>query len=244
MRYLMYCSYDGSKYYGFQAQLNQLGIQEVIEKAIKNMTQQKVKIHSAGRTDKGVHAYAQAFHVDLIGDFEIVNLMLALNKRLPEDIRIIKIKTVKKTFHARHDAQAKKYVYKLSKKPLNVFQSKYYTYVANLDYDVMKKAALLFIGTHDFKGFCEKVIGKPTIKTIHSIQVSETSTTLTFTFFGNSFLKYMVRSMMGTLIEIGQNKKKPEVITENLMHPDRTLAGKTAPAKGLYLKKIYYKKVL
>jgi tRNA pseudouridine38-40 synthase len=240
----MYCSYDGSDYYGFQAQLNQLGIQEVIEKAIKNMTQQKVKIHSAGRTDKGVHAYAQAFHVDLLGDFEISNVMIALNKRLPEDIRIIKIKHVQKTFHARHHATAKKYIYKLSKKTLTAFQSKYYVYVPNIDYELMKEASKLFIGTHDFKGFCEEVIGKPTLKTIYDIEIVETSSTMSFIFFGNSFLKYMVRSMMGTLIEIGQHKKQPEVITLNLKNPDRRLAGKTAPAKGLYLKKIYYKKVL
>ena len=244
MRYLMYCSYDGSNYYGFQSQVNHLGIQEVIEKAIKNMTQQKVKIHSAGRTDKGVHAYEQAFHVDLTGDFNLNNMKMALNKRLPEDIRILKIKIVNDTFHARHDAKAKKYVYKLSKKPLNVFESKYYTYIPNLDLDIMKHASTLFIGTHDFKGFCEKVVGKPTIKTIYAINVEETNKTIQFTFFGNSFLKYMVRSMMGTLIEIGQHKKQPDVITRNLSQPDRRLAGKTAPSKGLYLKKIYYKKVL
>ena len=244
MRYLMYCSYDGSNYYGFQAQVNQLGIQEVIEKAIKNMTQQSVKIHSAGRTDKGVHAYEQAFHVDMIGNLELHSMRDALNKRLPEDIRIVKIKKVKDDFHARHHAKAKKYIYKLSKKPLTAFQSKYYTYVPNVDYDLMKRATSSFIGTHDFKGFCEKVVGKPTIKTIYDIQVIETSSTISFLFFGNSFLKYMVRSMMGTLIEIGQKKKHAEVITLNLTNPDRTLAGKTAPAKGLYLKKIYYKKVL
>jgi tRNA pseudouridine38-40 synthase len=244
MRYLMYCSYDGSNYYGFQSQVNQLGIQEVIEKSIKNMTQQKVKIHSAGRTDKGVHAYEQAFHVDIVGDFDLNTMKVAINKRLPEDIRILKIKIVKDDFHARHNAQAKKYVYKMSKKPLTAFQSKYYTYVHHLDYELMKDASQLFIGTHDFKGFCEKVIGKPTIKTIFDIKVTETTSTISFEFFGNSFLKYMVRSMMGTLIEIGQHKKLPEVITLNLVRPDRTLAGKTAAAKGLYLKKIYYKKVL
>lgn len=244
MRYLMYCSYDGSNYYGFQSQKNQLGIQEVIEKSIKNMTQQKVKIHSAGRTDKGVHAYEQAFHVDIIGDFDLNTMRVAINKRLPEDIRILKIKIVKDDYHARHHAQAKKYIYKLSKKPLTAFQSKYYTYVDNLDYELMKSASLLFIGTHDFKGFCEKVIGKSTIKTIFNVKVIETSSSISFEFFGNSFLKYMVRSMMGTLIEIGQHKKQPETISLNLTMPDRTLAGKTAPAKGLYLKKIYYKKVL
>ena len=244
MRYLMFCSYDGSNYYGFQSQVNQLGIQEVIEKAIKNMTQQNVKIHSAGRTDKGVHAYEQAFHVDIIGDFDLNTMIVAINKRLPEDIRILKIKIVNDDFHARHHAHAKKYIYKLSKKPLTAFQSKYYTYVPNLDYELMKNATQLFIGTHDFKGFCEKVIGKPTIKTIFNIKVIESTSLISFEFFGNSFLKYMVRSMMGTLIEIGQHKKQTETISLNLTNPDRTLAGKTAPAKGLYLKKIYYKKVL
>jgi tRNA pseudouridine38-40 synthase len=244
MRYLMYCSYDGSNYYGFQSQKNALGIQEVIEKAIKNMTQQQVVIHAAGRTDKGVHAYMQAFHVDLTGSFELSKMKAALNRRLPEDIRMTHVKIVKDTFHARHDAKAKKYVYKLSKKPLTVFQSKYYTFVRDLDYDVMKLASSAFVGTHDFLGFCQRVEGKPTIKTIYEVNITETSSTIHFEFFGNSFLKYMVRSMMGTLIEIGQNKKDLSVIKDNLNHPNRKLAGKTAPAKGLYLKKIYYKKVI
>jgi tRNA pseudouridine38-40 synthase len=244
MRYLMYCSYDGSSYYGFQSQKNALGIQEVIEKAIKNMTQQHVIIHAAGRTDKGVHAYMQTLHVDLSGNFELLKMKDALNKRLPEDIRITNVKIVKDTFHARHHAKAKKYVYKLSKQPLTAFQSKYYTYIKDLNYDVMKKASKMFIGTHDFLGFCQKVEGKPTIKTIYDVNITESKTTITFEFFGNSFLKYMVRSMMGTLIEIGQHKKEMSVIKQNLSVPNRKLAGKTAPAKGLYLKKIYYKKVI
>jgi tRNA pseudouridine38-40 synthase len=106
----------------------------------------------------------------------------------------------------------------------------------------MIKAAQLFKGTHDFEGFSVKVLGKPTIKTIYSVTVKETKNTIAFEFHGNGFLKYMVRSMMGTIIEVGNGKKTLEDIKNNLTCPNRKLSGKTAPPHGLYLKKVYYKK--
>ena len=240
MRYKAIVSYDGTRYHGFQSQKNALGIQQVIEKSFRLMTQTEIKIHSAGRTDKGVHAVGQVFHFD--SDLNIdIDSWLRINDRLPLDIRVKSIVKVSDQFHARHSSVSKKYKYVIAKKPSSVFDANYEVYIRNLDIEPIKKAIPFFIGTHDYRGFCQLVKGKPTTKTIYSIDLKETKKHYIFTFHGNSFLKYMVRSMMGTLIQIGLHRKQPEIIKEILETKDRHLAGKTAESRGLYLYKIYYK---
>jgi tRNA pseudouridine38-40 synthase len=240
MRYKAIISYDGTKYQGFQSQKNALGIQQVIEKAFRLMTQQEIKIYASGRTDKGVHAIGQVFHFDTEIDIEEKTWIRGLHKRLPLDIRIKSIKKVKDNFHARHSAKSKIYQYKLAKKPSSVFTKNYEVYIENLDIEPIKKALPLLEGTHDFLGFCQYVKDKPTIKTIYSATLKETKSHYIITFHGNSFLKYMVRSMVGTLIQIGLNRKDPNIILEIFDTKDRFLAGKTAESRGLYLVKIHY----
>ena len=240
MRYKAIVSYDGTRYHGFKSQKNALGIQQVIEKSFRLMTQTEIKIHSAGRTDKGVHAVGQVFHFD--SDLNIdIDSWLRINDRLPLDIRVKSIVKASDDFHARHSSVSKKYKYIIAKKPSSVFDANYEVYIRNLDIEPIKKAIPYFIGTHDFRGFCQLVKGKPTEKTIFSIDLKETKKHYIFTFHGNSFLKYMVRSMMGTLIQIGLHRKDPEIIKTILETKDRQLAGKTAESRGLYLYKIYYK---
>lgn len=241
MRYLAIVSYDGTAYHGFQRQLNALGIQSVIEKGLRLMTQTAINIHAAGRTDKGVHAIGQTFHFDSNLSIDTSTWKKALNDRLPLDIRIQSIKKVSDNFHARHHSVSKIYRYVIAKKPSTVFSKNYEVFIPNLDVTSMTIALKDLEGTHDFKGFCQYVKGKPTEKTIYSATVKETKKHLIFTFHGNSFLKYMVRSMMGTLIEIGHGKKEHTVIREILDTKNRKLAGKTAEARGLYLVKILYK---
>ncbi|MBU1093759.1 MAG: tRNA pseudouridine(38-40) synthase TruA [Firmicutes bacterium] len=239
MRYMAIVSYDGSIYHGFQKQINGLGIQEVIEKAFRLMTQTEIKIHGAGRTDKGVHAMGQTFHFDSTLNMEPSD-WLRVNDRLPLDIRIKKIKKVKPDFHARHSAKSKIYSYVIAKKPSTVFSKNYEVYIPNLNIELMRTSLNDFLGTHDFKGFSQFVKDKPTVKTIYSVAIKETKKSYTFVFHGNSFLKYMVRSMMGTLIQIGLGRKEPSVIKEIFETNDRALAGKTAEARGLFLVKIFY----
>lgn len=239
MRYKAILSYDGTNYNGFQTQKDGSGIQDTIEKAFRLMTQTDIKIHSAGRTDKGVHALGQVFHFDSNLDLD-ENSWLRVNDRLPLDIRIKSIKKVKSDFHARHSAKSKVYKYVIAKKPSTVFSKNHEVYIKNLDIKPMLIALPYLIGTKDFLGFCQHVKGKPTIKTIYKADFKETSKHYIFTFHGNSFLKYMVRSIMGTLIQIGLHKKKPEIVLEILETKDRHLAGKTAESRGLYLVKIFY----
>ena len=240
MRYLVKVSYDGTQYHGFQRQTNAIGIQTVIEKAFRLMTQTVIHIHSAGRTDKGVHALGQMFHFDSNLPIDLNTWKRALNDRLPLDIRIISVKKVKSDFHARHHATSKVYKYVISKKPSSAFSKNYEVYVPNLNIVPIKEAISYLEGTHDFKGFCQYVKLKPTIKTIFSATIKETNQHYIFFFHGNSFLKYMVRSMMGTLIEVGLGKKKPTIIKDILDSKNRQLAGKTAEPRGLFLVKILY----
>ncbi len=239
MRYLATVSYDGTAYAGFQKQKNALGIQTVIERAFRLMTQTEIFIHASGRTDKGVHAIAQMFHFDSHLDLDNETWM-RVNDRLPLDIRLLKVKKVADDFHARHSAKSKKYKYLIAKKPSTVFKANYEVYVKNFDIVRVKKALPLFEGTHNFKGFCQYVKGKNPIRTVHSVTVKETHTHYIFTFHANAFLKYMVRSMMGTLIEIGIGKLEPDIITTIIETKNRKLAGKTAESRGLYLQHVYY----
>jgi tRNA pseudouridine38-40 synthase len=239
MRYKAIVSYDGTQYLGYQSQKNHQGIQDAIEKAFRLMTQTHISTVSAGRTDKGVHALGQVFHFDSDLDID-EQTWLRVNDRLPLDIRILKIKKVKPDFHARHSAKSKIYKYIIAKKPSTPFTKNYEVYIRNLDISPMKEALPLLIGTHDFKGFCQHVPGKPTIKTNYSAELKETKSHYIFTFHGTSFLKYMVRSMMGTLIQIGLGRKNVSTISHILTTQDRSLAGKTADARGLFLVKIFY----
>lgn len=240
MKYLATVSYDGINYAGFQRQINAIGIQNVIERAFRLMTQQDIYIHSAGRTDKGVHAIAQTFHfeTDLLMDEQ--TWLKGVNARLPLDIRINSIQRVKDGFHARHSAKSKIYRYHLAKEQPTVFRSRYDVYIPNLNIEDLKKGLTLLEGTHDFKGFCQYVPGKPTMKTIYKTSLKETKTHYYITFHGNSFLRYQVRSMVGTLIQVAQQKKSVDVIQEILTTQNRKLAGPTAPANGLYLVKVKY----
>lgn len=239
-RYLCTVSYDGSNYSGFQRQLNSSSIQTEIEKAIKNMTTIETTIHSAGRTDKGVHALAQTFHFDLLVELDCNVLVNGLNKRLNDDIIIKDVKKVSDSFHARHHAKERIYEYKIAKKQSNIFSQRYEVYIENFDIDIAKECTKLFLGTKDFTGFAKMSKEKDPIRTIKSIEIKETSSHYTFTFIGVSFLRYMVRSIMGTIIEVSTNKKDITVIEEIFNTNNRKLAGKTAEAKGLFLKKVIY----
>ncbi len=239
MRYLATVSYDGTQYAGFQKQENALGIQTVIERAFRLMTQTEIAIHASGRTDKGVHALAQRFHFDSNLNLDD-ETWLRVNDRLPIDIRVLKVKRVDDDFHARHSAKSKKYKYVIAKTPSTVFKANYEVYIKDFNIEPVKKALLLLEGTHNFKGFCQYVEGKNPIRTIYSANVKETKTHYIFTFHANAFLKYMVRSIMGTLIEIGTGKLDATIITKILETKNRKLAGKTAESRGLYLEHVYY----
>ena len=246
MRYLMTFSYDGSKYSGYQKQPKKKTIQSEIEKVLKKInSEQKVDIHASGRTDAGVHALNQKAHFDMDAKMSPDKLKYSINCLLPKDIYIKDIKEVNDDFHARFNVKAKEYVYKINMGEYNPIEKDYvYQYNKKLDAVEMERALKYLEGTHDFKSFTKadeekddfvRTIVQTTfirdLKNVNSIQIS---------FLGTGFLRYMVRNMVGTLIEIGEGKYKSEDIISILEAKDRRKAGITAPPEGLYLKDVFY----
>lgn len=240
-RYIAIIEYDGFNYFGSQKQVKDITIQGMCEKALKNMTQLKINTFFASRTDKQVHSKYQVFHFDLdfkIKDYE--NFKIGLNKRLPLDIRVKKIKKVKSDFHARHSAKSKIYQYIVSKKQPSSFLSRYMVFEGILDIELIKKAILKIQGIHDFTGFSNFDPNKNPIKNLEYIKIKEQKDKYIFEFKGDSFLRYMIRSIMGLLFHIGRYEKDINIIDEIFEKKDHKLCGFTAKPYGLYLKKILY----
>ena len=243
MKYLMTFSYDGSLYEGYQIQGNKKTIQHTIEKELTKInSNSKVNISASGRTDKGVHAYNQKAHFVLNKDIEPSILKNSLNKLLPNDIYIKNIEQVDNEFHARYDVIKKEYIYKINLGEYNPIESNYiFQYNKSLDIDKIKEALPLLKGTHNFKSFTKVDEEKESyIRTIYEIDYYLDSDILTFKFVGNGFLRYMIRNIVGTLINVGEGKIKPNEIEGIIKSCDRKKAGLKAPACGLYLNNVYY----
>lgn len=246
MRYFMTFTYDGSKYKGYQKQARVKTIQGEIEKALKIINDNKaVSIHASGRTDAFVHALNQKAHFDLEMNITCEKLIKALNSLIPEDIYIKDIVEVKDNFHARFDVKAKEYLYKINMGEYDPIERNYvYQYNKRLDVVEMERALKYLEGEHNFKSFSktdeEKDDYTRTVVQTNLIRDIKNVNKITISFVGTGFLRYMVRNMVGTLIEIGEGKRKSEDIITILKSEDRREAGKTANPEGLYLKDVFY----
>lgn len=245
MRYLITFKYDGTNYSGYQKQPNAITIQGELESVLTRINSNKqVLVSASGRTDAHVHALGQRAHFDL--DISILpnDLKRALNSLLPPDIYVTNVEEVANDFHARFDVKAKEYMYIINVGEYNPIERNHvYQYNKNLNVDNIEKAISYLVGEHDFRSFTKVDEEKEDyIRTIKEITVNFNSKLnyLTINFIGTGFLRYMVRNMVGTLIEIGEGKREPECIIELLELKDRTKAGKTAPPEGLYLKNVIY----
>ena len=244
MRYLITFAYDGSGYKGYQKQPKKKTIQGELEKALKTINNDtKVEVHASGRTDAGVHAHNQKAHFDLEINITPSNLQKALNSLTPKDIYIRRVEPVSETFHARFNVKAKEYVYKINMgDPIE--RNYVYQYNKKLDVVEMERALKYLEGEHDFKSFSKadeekedyvrRIVQTNLIRTLKNVNKIE------IVFLGTGFLRYQVRNMVGTLIEIGEGKRKSEDIIEILNAKDRRKAGKTAAPEGLYLNDVFY----
>ena len=246
MRYFMTFSYDGSDFKGYQKQSNCRTVQGEIENVLKKINgDQAVKIVATGRTDAGVHALNQKAHFDLDTEVDCEKLLHSMNSMLPEDIYIKTMETVSDNFHARFDAIGKEYVYLINMGEYNPLERKYvYQHSKKLDVVEMERAMKYLEGTHNFKAFTkvdeEKEDYVRTLSQTNLIRDLKDVNEITLVFIGTGFLRYMVRNIVGTLIEIGEGKRRSEEIIDILKSEDRTKAGKTANPEGLYLKNVFY----
>jgi len=235
MKYMMVISYDGSKFHGFQRQNNVRNVQGYLEENVSEILGEPVVVKGAGRTDRGVHANYQVVHFET--SKSIKNLKNKLNKKLI-DLKVKKIKKVDSNFHARHSVKTKTYIYKvdLSKKK----DENYYCIVKNkLNIKKIKNASKLFIGTYNFKNF---VSGERIdyTSTILDIKIYKFNNILYFKFIGIGFFRYMVRNLVGALLEVGKEKVDEKVLKEMLLKPEIEKRLSTSSPNGLYLSKIVY----
>ena len=242
MRYLMTFSYDGSNYYGYQVQNNKVTVQGEIEACLTKINgNNKVKIVGSGRTDRGVHAYNQKAHFDY-KEIDTNKLRNSLNKLLPDDIYIKTLEKVSDDFHARFDIKKKEYIYKINMGEYNPIEKDYvYQFNKQLNIDKMKEASRYLLGEHNFKSFTKTDEEKDDyVRTIYDIEYIVKDDTLTIKFVGSGFLRYMIRNIVGLLVEVGQEKVNPDVAKTILDSQDRTKAFKTFSPNGLYLNQVYY----
>ena len=246
MRYLMTFAYDGTNYKGYQKQPKAKTIQEEIEKVLgKVQGEKKIDIHASGRTDAHVHALAQKAHFDLENEVDCDKLKHSLNSLLPGDIYVKEIEQVPDTFHARYHVKAKEYIYRMNLGEYDPIERNYvYQYNRRLDVVEMERALKYLEGEHDFKSFTkadeEQDDYVRRIVQTSIVRDAKNVNKITISFLGTGFLRYMVRNIVGTLIEIGEGKRKSEDIIEVLNAKDRQAAGMTANPEGLYLKDVFY----
>lgn len=243
MKYLITFSYDGSKYYGYQKQPSKKTIQKEIEDVLFQLNSNKeVIISASGRTDSGVHALNQKAHFVLDNDFEPEKLKYTMNKMLSSSIYIKKVEHVNDNFHARFDVKRKKYTYKINTGEYNPLEYDYILqYNKPLNIEDMKKAIKFFEGKHNFKSFTKIDEEKESYeREIFETSVDIKENIISITFVGSGFMRYMVRNMVGLLVEIGSSKRNYDCVMDILKKEDRKESGITIAANGLYLEDVYY----
>lgn len=242
---LLTVSYDGTNFYGWQRQNEKRTVQKELEKAISSLFNANIKIRGTSRTDKGVHALGQIVKFEQETTIPMKNLPRAINSYLKVgDIIVTNAIYVDENFHTQYNVYKKSYEYKIyNNEFMNPMYKNYAKFVrGNIDIQKMKQGASYFLGEHDFKAFCASGSQiKTTIREIYEFDISKKDKIITLNITGNGFLYNMVRIITGTLIEVGLGKRELSDIPKIIKSLDRTIAGETAGAEGLILKKIFYK---
>jgi len=249
VKFKLTVAYDGTCYEGWQVQKTGLGIQQRVEEALAELFPAASCAHSSSRTDAGVHALGMVVHVEVPrAQFKmpVRKLALALNAHLPEDIRVLSAVRAPEDFHARFDATGKQYRYFVwnhaAMNPLLRHTAWHVTRA--LDVRAMREAARRFVGRHDFKSFAANRGYDPgsTIRVLARCDLKRSGALLTFVIEGDGFLYKMCRGIVGTLVQVGLGRFRPEAVRPMLAHRDRREAGMTAPAHGLVLWRVFYRK--
>jgi tRNA pseudouridine38-40 synthase len=241
MRYFIKLAYNGSRYHGWQYQPNASSVQETINKAISTLLNSEISIMGAGRTDTGVHAKIMYAHFDFETPFNKTSLVHKLNSFLPKDIVIYDIIVVEEAAHARFDALKRTYTYQINtfKDPFLQEQSWYFH--QELDIDLMNEAAMLLFNHIDFQCFSKVNTDVGTFDcTIFEANWKQNNNRLVFTISANRFLRNMVRSIVGTLVNVGLHKITLDDFNSIIVDKNRDKAGFSVPAHGLYLTEIEY----
>ena len=240
MRYFFRVEYDGTQFGGWQCQTNAPSVQEALNKAFATITRQPCAVVGAGRTDAGVHARAQGAHVDVDGPLDIDKCELSVNAVLPRDIAIYHLQPVRPDFHARYSAKRRRYRYYMAGRKSPLLYKRVWMLFHRVDWDKVRGAVPSLLGKHDFGAFCASGSSAKTMTcTVVRSELSDTPEGHVFVIEADRFLYKMVRTIVGTLIDMGRGKiLRP--MDEIIAAGDRSLAGETAPACGLVLDNVEY----
>lgn len=247
MKFIIYLEYNGTNYAGWQQQNNAKTVQGTLIDALRTIFSKSkgesrlIDLQGSGRTDRGVHAREQVAHLEcetMLGP-EIIKMKL--NDILPSDINILEIEKTHNRFHARHSAEARQYVYVISKRR-TAFEKRYVWWVKDkLNVKKMSEAGKLFVGMNDFKSFCEKSEDDKSTKVrVDSLEVTEDADKIYIRIKSSHFLWKMVRRLVGVLVEVGRGNMNDDDIKEYLQKYTDELAKFTAPPSGLFLEKVFY----
>jgi len=236
--------YDGTRYAGWQLQKNAATVQGVLEECLARLLDQPVRITGASRTDAGVHALGQVANFHTSSRLKPAQIRRGLNALLPADVAVQEAAEADPEFDARRQAKGKVYAYRiLNREAPSAFEHAYAWHLRDrLDVEKMARAGQAFLGRHDFSAFrASSCQAKNPVRLVRRVEVSEPEEgRIVIEIEATAFLQHMVRTMVGTLVEIGQGKRPVTAVEEVLQSGDRTLAGPTAPAQGLYLVRIFY----
>ena len=242
-------AYDGTAYAGWQRQAAQPTIQGRLEEKISLMTMAAVTLHGAGRTDAGVHALGMVANFHTLSSIPCSGFVKGLNCLLPDDIRILRAEQVDPDFQARFKAKGKVYSYQFLCTPIvPPHQRFYYAHIqSQLDLPMMEAALALLVGEHDYSCFeaagsrdLDMIGGRGAVRRIFAANLQRQGDGWAMVIHGDGFLRHMVRNIAGTVFEVGQGKRSLSNFTETIASKDRSRAGITAPAKGLFLNEVIY----
>lgn len=250
MNYKLTIQYDGTDFHGWQVQNSLRTVQGDFERVLALLEDsEEVHVAGSGRTDAGVHAEGQVANVKLERTFKPQKLRAAINGNLRSDVRVLEVEEVDDDFHARFSAKGKTYLYRVLNAPvISPFWARYAHHDTRpLDVAKMNQKARFFLGEHDWTAFSNaNSDSENKIRTVHSFDVESSwdrranAAIIEFKISGNGFLRYMVRSIVGTMLEVGRGDRDPDSIQAAIVSGDRNLAGITAPANGLTLLEVQY----
>ena len=235
-------AYDGTNYSGWQIQKNAITIQGVIQRILENIVQHNVKMKVAGRTDTGVHAVGQVASFKTTSRMSINDFKEALNSMLPSDIRILGVEEKDEKFHPRFSAHKRWYRYIIYNKdvPSPFFRNYSYWVRRDINMNLLKMYSEKIVGEHDFTSFAMLDKDNSPVRIIYNCEVNRKGDFVLFDIVANSFLRRMVRSIVGTFLDLERNRKDPDELERILLARERKLAGQTAYPSGLYLMKVFY----
>lgn len=240
---LLTISYDGSAYHGWQVQKNAVTVQQVFQRAVEKLLCTKTDIKGCSRTDSGVHANMYCVSFKTNSNIPCKNIISGLNTYLPKDIAVLDCIEAAPDFHARYSVRSKQYVYRVYNEQIRdpFLKDRAFHYRYRINEQLLDTEAQAFVGTHDFAGFCSaRSDVEDTVRTVYAFSVERRGSEVLFKVEADGFLYNMVRIMVGTLLFVNEGKIKPGELADVINSKNRTLAGKTAPAHGLYLNKVNY----